>query len=540
MKKYLTKLFKEASEKLNYIDPDKVIFSIPKEKSFGDISTNYPLLISKELKKSPVAIAKEIVSNLNYSEKDIEMIDIAGPGFINFKFTKEFISRKLYELFNTPDDFGKSIKYKNKNALVEFVSANPTGPLTIGHGRNAVLGDTYANLLDWVGYNVQREYYFNNAGRQMRVLGESVQLRYKELCGESITFPEDYYQGEYIKDIAKKIYDEYGKNNPLVDLDLCKKTAENLIFEDIKSTLTKINIKFDTFFNEDSLYKNQKIDEIVDRFTQMGMCYEKDGAKWLALSKLGKENDKVIIKSTGEPTYRLPDIAYHVTKFERNFDLLIDIFGADHIATYPDVLAGLEMLGYDSKKVKVIIHQFVTLVKDNEIVKMSTRKANFVTLDELIDEVGPDVVRFFFLMRSPSTHLNFDLNLAKKSSDENPVFYLQYAHARICGIIRMLEEQAIDYTTTKFLLNEPEEIELIKHLDLFPEIIEQSAESLDILTLINYLNALAEKFHRFYHEHRVLGVDPEISKARLILCLTCKKVLGNGLKILGINAPERM
>ncbi len=541
MKEYILSLFKDLENKLNFVKANDVILTIPKQKEYGDLATNYPFLLSKELKKNPKEIANQIISNLDDKEHAFEKIEVAGNGFINFKFKKEFIVKQLDRVLEKSFDYGKSNKYSGKKAQVEFVSANPTGPLTVGHGRNAVFGDTIANLLSAVGYKVEREYYFNNAGRQMRVLADSVRLRYLELLGEKIEFPEDYYQGEYIIDIAKKIYDE--KKDELKDtndLSYFKEKAEKEIFKDINKTLDRLGIKFDNYFNENSLYETGKIDEVINAFKEKGFCYEKDGALWLALTKVGLEQDKVIVKSTGEPTYRLPDIAYHIEKFERNYDLMVDVFGSDHMATYPDVLAGLQILGYDTSKVKVLIHQFVTIVKDGEIVKMSTRKANFVTLDQLIDEVGSDVVRYFFLMRSISSHLNFDIGLAKKQTDENPVFYLQYAHARICGILRLAKEEGKNTGNQYDLLKEREEIELIKHILNYPDVVLRSAENFDQLILISYLHELAELFHKFYHEHRVLGQEEKLTSARLSLCKATQIVLQNGLSILGVRAPERM
>jgi arginyl-tRNA synthetase len=541
MKKYLSALFQAASNKLSYIDPNKVLFNVPKLKEHGDLATNYPLTVAKALSKDPRDVANEITSNLIDTENALEKIEIAGAGFINFKFRKEFISGLINEIVKVKSEFGKSNIHAGKKAQVEFVSANPTGPLTVGHGRNAVFGDTIANILQWIGYNVEREYYFNNAGRQMRLLGESVRLRYLSLCGEKIEFPEEYYQGEYIIDIAKKICAEHG--NGLVDSiddNRFTKTAEREIFKEIENTLSRLKIKFDSYFNENTLYEEKKIEEIIKRFDSLGYSYENEGALWLALKKIGMEVDKVIVKNTGEPTYRLPDIAYHIEKFKRGYDLMVDIFGSDHMATFPDVLAGLKILGYDESKVKVLIHQFVTIMEKGEVVKMSTRKANFITLDQLIDEVGADVVRYFFLMRSISSHLNFELDLAKKHSDENPVFYLQYAHARICGILRLAKEQGHLPSDDYKLLIEEEEIDLIKHLQLFPEVVESAAENFEPLLLITFLHELAGYFHKFYHNHRVLGQPKELTGARLSLCLASQIVLRNGLQILGITAPERM
>ncbi|MBU2443959.1 MAG: arginine--tRNA ligase [Bacteroidetes bacterium] len=541
MKKYLSTIFQNASKKLLYIDVDKVFFNVPKVKDHGDLATNYPLTIAKGISKNPREVAQEIISNLIDTENALDKVEIAGPGFINFKFKKEFVSALIEDIIEAKNIFGRSNIHAGKKAQVEFVSANPTGPLTVGHGRNAVFGDTIANILNWTGYDVEREYYFNNAGRQMRMLGDSVKLRYLSLCGEKIEFPEDHYQGEYIIDIAQKIYDEHGKSLiDTKDANYFKESAEREIFNDIENTLDRLNIKFDTLFNENTLYEEKKIDEVIKKFRSLDFCYEREGALWLALQKIGMENDKVIVKSTGEPTYRLPDIAYHIEKFKRGYDLMVDIFGSDHMATFPDVLAGLKILGLDESKVKVLIHQFVTIMEKGEVVKMSTRKANFITLDQLIDEVGPDVVRYFFLMRSISSHLNFDLDLAKKHSDDNPVFYLQYAYARICGILRLAEEEGhVPSTDYKFLIEE-EEIDLIKHLHLFPEIVESASENFEPLLLITYLHELAGCFHKFYHNHRVLGQPKDLTGARLSLCLASQIVLQNGLKILGITAPERM
>ncbi|MFA7229498.1 MAG: arginine--tRNA ligase, partial [Melioribacteraceae bacterium] len=406
MKNYLTKLFKNTETKLEYLKDLEIIFTVPSQKGHGDYSTNTAMILAKKIKRKPLDIANEIVSSLDYDGGIIEKIEIAGPGFINFYFTASFNSQIINEVFQKKEDFGKSSKYAGKRAMVEFVSANPTGPLTVGHGRNAVVGDTIGNMLEWVGYTVDREYYFNNAGRQMRVLGDSVRLRYLDLIGTQIEFPADYYQGEYIKEIASKLRDEFGDALSAENAEgKFKQAAEKEIFADIIKTLDRIRIRMKNFYNEHVLYEDGRIDNLLKEFQKRNLSYENEGAVWLKLSELGNQSDKVIVKSTGEPTYRLPDIAYHITKFERGYDLMIDLFGSDHNATYPDVLAGLRALGYDSGKVQVLIHQFVTIMEKGEVVKMSTRKANYITLDELVDEVGSDVVRYFFNMRSITSHL---------------------------------------------------------------------------------------------------------------------------------------
>jgi arginyl-tRNA synthetase len=542
LKNYLYKIFSNAAERLTYLNDLELIFDVPKINSQGDLSTNAAMILSKKLKRNPGEIASEIISNLEIDESVVAKTEVAGPGFINFYFSPSFIAGIAKKIIERGNNFGKSEKFKGKRANVEFVSANPTGPLTVGHGRNAVIGDTVANLLEWIGYSVDREYYFNNAGRQMRVLGDSVRIRYLNLLGNQIVFPEDYYQGEYIVDIAKKIKEEFSDklvNEPAEGK--FKEAAETEIFDEIKKSLTRIGIHHEIFFNEKSLYDDGRINDLLKKYRDEGLSYEKDGATWLKLSQIRGGEDKVIVKATGEPTYRLPDIAYHITKFERGYDLMVDLFGSDHNATYPDVLAGLKALGYDDSKVKVLIHQFVTIVKNGEVVKMSTRKANYITLDELTEEVGSDVVRYFFNMRTVSSHMNFDIDLAKKQSDENPVFYLQYAHARICSIIRTVESENLKPSTNNLnLLLEDEEQALLKKLHKFEEEVLYSAEYFEPQKICAYLEELAAAFHKFYTFRRILGSEKNIAEARLALAVATKIIIKNGLSILGVSAPERM
>jgi len=542
LKEYLYKIFTEASQKLSYLKEIDLSFDTPKIEEHGDLSSNAAMLLSKKIKKNPREIAQQILSNLSFDENVILKTEIAGPGFINFFFTQEFVTEIVKNVISKSSAFGKSSKYEGKKANVEFVSANPTGPLTVGHGRNAVIGDTVSNMLEWIGYEVDREYYFNNAGRQMRVLGESVKLRYLQLLGEEIIFPDDHYQGNYIKTIAKKIYNEYDNNlkNEPAEVKF-KEIAEGEIFDDIKNSLNKLGINHKIFYNEKSLYDEGKINKLLEQFDSLGLSYIKENATWLKLTELGSDEDKVIVKATGEPTYRLPDIAYHTTKFERGYDLMVDLFGSDHAATYPDVLAGIKAIGYDETRIRVLIHQFVTIMEGGEVVKMSTRKANYITLDELVDEVGSDVVRYFFNMRSITSHMNFDLSLAKKQSDENPVFYLQYAHARICSILNAVAEENLNPNTDNLkLLTAEEEQRLLKKLHLFEEEVLYSAENFEPHRICVYLEELATAFHKFYHFHRILGSEKNLAEARLALAIATKIVIKNGLLILGVSAPEKM
>ncbi|HOK14377.1 MAG TPA: arginine--tRNA ligase [Candidatus Kapabacteria bacterium] len=544
--KYLYDIFSDALVKIGAEGADLLYFEEPKNQDFGDFSTNIAMKLAKQLKKSPITIANEIINNLEYNPEKVSNISVAGAGFINIKLSEKYWTELLSEILIQRENFGKNTIYSGKTANVEYVSVNPTGLLHIGHGRNAVVGDTVANLLEWTGYDVTREYYFNNAGNQMKVLADSIYARYMQLfVDKDFPFPEDGYYGDYVKEIASDLYKSFGdklKKGDFQDLSQIRKFGENWCFQKIKATLEKLNIKQDVFFNEDSLYKEGKIKELIEYFKSNNLAYEKDGALWLALSRMGLQEDRVIVKSSGEPTYRLPDIAYHREKFERNFDLIVDLFGADHIATYPDVLAALKAMGYDTDKIKVLIHQFVTLTENGEQVKMSKRTGKSYTLDELIDEVGPDVVRFFLLMRSINTHLEFDLSLAKEQSEKNPVFYLQYAHARICSIIDKIKNenhQIIDNPDLSVLTN-PDEQNLIKQIYKFPSIILQAANKFEPYILAEYLKEVASEFHIFYHNCRIIGSQIEIASARYALCEATRFVLANGLSILGVAAPEKM
>jgi arginyl-tRNA synthetase len=552
MKEYLAEHISKVLKELNAPSEIKLTFEKPKLEVHGDLTTNIAMLLAKPLGRKPRDVAEEILNHLSVDNELIDKIEIAGPGFINFHFTDRFYTMSLNEILQKGSRYGVSDSASGKKANVEFVSANPTGPLSVGHGRQAALGDTIANLLSAVGYDVTREYYYNNAGRQMRMLAESTYARYRQISDDEFPFPEEGYQGNYITDIAQDLYEEIGNKLEKMDyeqsLNICKDFAEGRLFNAIKNVCMKMGVEFDVFFNEDSLYRKKTIDEVINSFRSKGLAYDSDGAVWLKTTELGLNKDRVIVKSSGEPTYRLPDIAYHKDKFERGYDLIVDIFGADHIATFPDVLAGVKALGYNTDKVFVVIHQFVTLMRDGEQVKMSKRLANYVTLDELIDEVGSDAVRFFFLMRAPSSHLEFDLNLAKEQSEKNPVYYLQYAHARIASILRFGESEGVIPKETEFkpelinlnLLTEKAEIGLARVLLEFPEVIESSALSFEPHRLTLYLSDVATAFHKFYQEHRVIIPERDMSLARLGLCLATKTVLANGLKILGVSTPERM
>ena len=517
---------------------------IPKQISHGDLTTNIAMLLAKELKLNPIEIANNIIKILkkHYSEY-YQNISTEGPGFINVKLNKNIILELLKEIKDKNENYGKNKSGKGKNAIVEFVSANPTGPLTVAHGRGAIVGDTVSRILEWNGFNVDREYYFNNAGRQMRILGESVKSRYLNNCGIDNKFPENGYQGEYINDIAKSFQKKFNKdyvNEKSVDV--FKKYAEDKIFENIKNTLNTLGINFDNYFNEDDLYNNKDIDKTILDLDNKGLIYKKDNATWFAGTKVDRPVDRVLIKSTGEPTYRLPDMAYHRTKFERSYDKIIDIFGADHMDAYPDIMAAMNQLEYDIDKMKVLIHQFVTITENNKPIKMSTRKANFTTLQELCDEVSPEVVRYFFVMRNINSHLNFELEIAKDQSDANPIFYLQYAHARICTMLRKALDLdlKIDNDKNLILLNEDIENDLMNTMTNFPNIIKKSYTKLDPQIISNYLEDLASKFHKYYSAFRVITENKKLTEARLYLIDSMRIIIKNGLNLLGIIEKEKM
>ena len=526
----------------------KYSVEVPKREGQGDYSTNMAMVMAGMEKKNPRAIAGVLVELLGEQSGIIDKVEIAGPGFVNIFLKQKVWQDILGPVLAAGDSYGTSTCGAGKNVMVEFVSANPTGPLSIGHGRQAILGDAIARLLEATGHSVYREYYFNDAGRQMRVLGQSTRARYLELQHKEFEFPEDGYQGEYIQDIAQVLIDEKG-DTLVADDDVLPFTvkARELIFADISSTLKRMGIVFDNYYNEHSLYDDGHIDSVVQELRDKGLVYEKDDAVWFKTTEFGHEQDRVIIKNTGEPTYRLPDIAYHREKFKRNFDWMIDVFGSDHIATVPDVMAGLEALGYDSKKVTVVLHQFVTLTRNGKQVKMSTRKATFVTVDELLDLVGTDVARFYFMMRKADSQLEFDLDLATSEEKDNPVYYVQYGHARLCSILRRAKESGMqDVSVTGAdlsLLKEPEELQLLKRIASFPVAIESAALDLAPHRAIFFLMELAGEWHSYYNKHKVIdpeNVDQSVTDARLCLISALQQVFKNGLEMLGLTAPEKM
>jgi arginyl-tRNA synthetase len=544
MEVYLERHFRSALGRLGAPDDTRVEFEIPQNSTHGDLSTNVAMALARLLKKSPRQIAQEIIGLLDLDNGSVRSIDIAGPGFINITFSKTYLIDQLRALLDQGVKFGRTTSNEGKAINLEWVSANPTGRLHAGHGRQVCLGQAIANLLEWTGGKLTREYYFNNAGNQMANLAKSVRVRYLQQLGDEIELPEDGYRGEEIVDIAKQIVREYVETKRSAPLSFFQTFGEQANFASIQRTLERLGVKHDVFFNENSLYDSGAVEQTIREFKERNLAYEKDGALWLKLSEMGEKEDRVIVRSTGEPTYRLPDICYHRNKLGRGYDEIIDIFGADHIATIADVLAALRALGYDTNCIRVIIHQMVSFVSAGELIMFSKRSGGAYTLDELIEDVGVDAVKYFFNMRSAGSHLEFDVELAKEQSEKNPVYYVQYAHARIASILRFAEQQGLDMSGVEqadlAVLDHAEEHALIKVLLRFPTVVERSAASLAPHHVCEYLREVAQQFHKFYHDCRIVGSEPDLQSARLALTLAAKRVLAGGCAVLGVTAPESM
>ncbi|RPJ78299.1 MAG: arginine--tRNA ligase, partial [Deltaproteobacteria bacterium] len=521
----------------------------PKNEAQGDYSTNIAMKMAKIQKMAPRKIAEAIVSAIDDPEKILEKCEIAGPGFINFFIRNESWYPFLKSIHEKGKTYGSSNIGQGKKLQVEFVSANPTGPLHVGHGRGAAVGDSVANILSFCGYDVQREYYINDSGRQIRTLGLSVFLRYQEIFDEPVTFPEDCYQGDYIRDIAKTLQKNYGRE--LLEqkqeeaIDRCAKYAAEIILDGIKTDLIDFHVTFDRWYSEQSLFDSKKVDTIIREFKEKKIIYEKDGANWFKTSDYGDEKDRVVIRENGLTTYFAADIAYHKDKFLRGFQRVIDVWGADHHGYIERIAASVEASGYNRDQFQVILVQLVNLLRGGEPVAMSTRSGEFVTLKEVVDEVGSDAARFIFLTRHYESPLDFDLELAAKKTNENPVYYVQYVHARISSIEKKAAEEKkiniMDWDENVIhLLQEPEEIYLIQQMVRYPETVTSSAAMLEPHRITFYLMNLASSFHAYYNKHKVLSENQALTKARLYLIVAVKIVIQNGLALLGVSAPDKM
>lgn len=555
MKNKIQNLTRKATENaykkglLPFSDFPEIEVEEPKNKAQGDYSTNIAMKMAKIQKMAPRKIAETIVSAIDDPEKILEKCEIAGPGFINFFIRNESWYPFLKNIHEKGKTYGSSNIGLGRKLQVEFVSANPTGPLHVGHGRGAAVGDSVANILSFCGYDVQREYYINDSGRQIRTLGLSVFLRYQELFGEQVAFPEDCYQGDYIRDIAGELQKDYG--HELLEqkkedaIDRCAKYAAKIILDGIKTDLIDFHVTFDKWYSEQSLFDSKKVDTIIKEFKEKQIIYEKDGANWFKTSDYGDEKDRVVIRENGLTTYFAADIAYHKDKFLRGFNRVIDVWGADHHGYIPRIAASVEASGYNKDQFHVILVQLVNLLRGGEPVAMSTRSGEFVTLKEVVDEVGSDAARFIFLTRHYESPLDFDLELAAKKTNENPVYYVQYVHARISSIGRKAAEEKMisimDWDENVIhLLQEPEEIQLIQQMVKYPETVNSSAETLEPHRITFFLMNLASSFHAYYNKHKVLSENKDLTKARLYLIVAVKIVIQSGLALLGVSAPDKM
>lgn len=567
------------------LEPD-IQLERTRSEAHGDFSCNIAMMLAKAAKMSPREIAEGVVAELLES-KHVDKVEIAGPGFINFYLTKASLQTVAKQVMARGKQYGHCEDGLGHKVTVEFVSANPTGPLHVGHGRGAAYGASLANILEADGFDVHREYYVNDAGRQMDILAASVWLRYLELCGERVAFPNNGYQGEYIYDIARQVRQDHGdelrrqghevalglpddgkpgqdkaekakreahidalivKAKELLELDgfkICFDAALNAIVNDIRDDLEGFNVIFDNWFSENDLKESGSIDRALTRLRAAGYLYEKEGATWFAATKLGDEKDRVVVRDNGATTYFASDIAYFLNKIERGFERAIYVFGADHHGYIARLRAAAQGLEEDPEQLEIKLVQFAHLYRFGEKIQMSTRSGEFVTLRDLRDEVGTDAARFFYVMRSHDQHLDFDLDLAKKHSQDNPVYYIQYAHARVASVFRKLEEQgwhcnqAIGEAALDRLV-EDHEVALLRRMASYPETIANAAKNRSPHYVAHYLQELAQDFHAYYNKHKVLVDDEDLRSARLVLSLAVKQVIANGLELLGVSAPDKM
>jgi arginyl-tRNA synthetase len=586
MKEQLQSLINTALETLKtdgFISPDiaaTIKIEHTKNKSHGDYATNIALMLAGSAKTNPKKIAQKIIDSLPSSTL-VERCEIAGPGFINF-FLEKKSKNQIVETINTlKQDFGRLNIGQGRRVLIEFVSANPTGPLHVGHGRGAAFGATLANLLMIAGFEVDKEYYVNDAGRQMDILAVSVWIRYIQFCQGKIDFPANGYKGEYVTALAKEIYDSHGESyfhdaNVVCDglpadehqegdkevyidaliakarqlmgesgFNVFHQKALHFVLDDIKQDLSEFGVNFTTWYSEKSMFESGALEQGIKALSSRKLTYEKEGALWFKSTAFGDEKDRVLLRANGQSTYFASDVAYHWDKYERGYDKVIDIFGADHHGYVSRVAASLKALGKDSDVFDVLLVQFAILYRGNTRVQMSTRSGSFVTLRELRDEVGTDAARFFYVMRKREQHMDFDLELAKSQSNENPVYYIQYAHARICSVFRQLAERGWDFAIelgmqNSHLLDGAHEEQLMSLLNRYPEVIEAAANNYEPHLIAYYLRELANGLHTYYNAHQFLVDDVKLRNARLCLIMSVRQVLNNGLTLLGLSSPERM
>ncbi|MCV4235863.1 arginine--tRNA ligase [Virgibacillus sp. LDC1] len=525
-----------------------ITLEVPKDKSHGDLATNVAMQLTRIAKKNPRQIAEAILEHLDMAKASIEKAEIAGPGFINFTLDKGYLYPIVALVEEQGDNYGRIAAGKGQKVQMEFVSANPTGSLHLGHARGAAVGDALCNVLDFAGYEVTREYYINDAGNQVVNLIKSLEARYLQELGQDAEMPEDGYHGEDIKGFAKELVAE--KGDSLLSMDPGERSAFLRQFglekelDKIKRDLNRFRVHFDEWFSETSLYENGLVEKSLEELKSKGEAYEKDGATWLRTTDYGDDKDRVLVKNDGTYTYLTPDIAYHRNKYERGYDKILNIWGADHHGYIPRMRAAMEALGNDPDKLIVLIAQMVSLFQDGEKVKMSKRTGKAVTMEDLMDEVGVDAIRYFFTMRSMDSHLDFDMDLAVSTSNENPVFYVQYAHARICSVFRQAEEQGVNLLPLSevnlSVLTTEHEYDILRKIGELPQEVSLAAENYAPHRLIRYVYELASLFHSYYRAERVITEDADQTQARLALLRAVRTVIANVLRLMGVSAPERM
>jgi arginyl-tRNA synthetase len=553
LEKSLHRVFKDLGVHAGQFKETKAEIEIPKEKAHGDLSSNIAMRACKGARKSPQDLAALIKARFEASlgaaglDGAIERVEVKSPGFINFFLSRNYLSRTLLEIKRMKNNYGRSSVGRGVRLQVEFVSANPTGPLTIAHGRQAAIGDSLSNILDFLGYKVTREYYLNDEGNQMKILGNSIRIRYLEACGAAEEFPQDGYKGSYIYDIARAFRKRHGRRfagtarapagkdpGPFTEFGM------RWILDDIRKDLRAFGVRFDVWYSQKALARSGKVERAVAFLKEKGYIYENEGAVWFKSTAFGDDKDRVIYKSDGSATYLTPDIAYHLEKYRRGFRKIVDIWGPDHHGYIPRMKAAIRALGFRDDSLSVLIVQLATLYRGGQAVSMSTRAGEFVTLREVMDEVGKDVARFCFIMRRISSHLDFDLDAVKKESMENPVYYIQYAHARIWSILDRGRGTRLGAKFDSALLDEPEELGLMRMLRQFPLVVSSSGSALEPYTVLQYLQDLAAVFHSFYTKHKVLCDEPDLARSRLVLVDCVRIVLANGLRLLGVSLPRKM
>jgi arginyl-tRNA synthetase len=547
MKEYLENAISNALKALDLSDIEGYKVEVPPE-GFGDYSTNVAFFVSKRMRMSPLKAA-EVIGEELLSDSRVEGISVDGPGFINIILSQGAFSEALSQTLNDRYYWRIRRPAEKKSIQIEFASVNPTGPFTVGHGRQAVIGDILAEVLRSRDLHVEKEMYLNDAGRQIELLGESIWIRYQQLLGKKVELEDTHYQGGYLVEMAEELIKEVGETfldrSEIDRRRFFRDYVLEKMVQSMKASMDKMRVSFDNFFSERSLVESGAVDKVLETLREKGLVTERDGAIWFKVSVFEDETDKVLVRSDGTFTYFMTDIAYHLNKFERGFDYVIDIWGADHLGHIPRMRAAIKAMDIPESFFNVMVHQYVNLKKGNETVKMSTRRGEFYTLDELTEIVGVDATRYFFAMFDPDTHMLFDIDLARTRSAENPVFYVQYAHARICSIFRNASEKGICQSMAKdadySLLRSDEERKLIREISSFPEVLERVAGDYKVNRITNYLEELASCFHVFYNKHKV--IDPnhvKMSAARIGLCMAVKNLLADGLALLGVSAPESM